>query len=86
MSSSPLVTKLVLFATAAVHPDGTSEYNAHNLYGTSMARHFHNTYKDVSGKRTFLLTRCEHMHSLTPLQSCYLRHIIHVLHCRSSGC
>lgn len=41
----------------AAHPDGTSEYNAHNLYGTSMARHFHNTYKDVSGKRVFLLTR-----------------------------
>lgn len=48
----------------AAHPDGTLEYNAHNLYGTSMARHFHNTYKDITGKRVFLLTRyacrCSH--------------------------
>lgn len=39
------------------HPDGTLEYNVHNLYGTSMARHFHNTYRDITGKRVFLLTR-----------------------------
>lgn len=50
--SVPLVS-----CCAAAHPDGTLEYNAHNLYGTSMARHFHNTYRDVSGKRVFLLTR-----------------------------
>jgi len=40
------------------HPDGTLEYDAHNLYGTSMARHFYNTYKQVSSNRPFMLTRC----------------------------
>jgi alpha-glucosidase (family GH31 glycosyl hydrolase) len=68
MPSTPLVANLVLFPPAAVHPDGTSEYNAHNLYGTSMARHFHNTYKDVAGKRTFLLTRCGLLNTDTALQ------------------
>ena len=54
---SALDAQLTSTCAGAAHPDGTSEYDAHNLYGTSMARHFHNTYKDVSGKRTFLLTR-----------------------------
>jgi hypothetical protein len=61
-------TRLGLFAMkhvccvccCAAHPEGTREYDAHNLYGTAMARHFHDTYRDVSGKRTFLLTRCDH--------------------------
>lgn len=52
---SPLDMKSI--SVTATHPDGTLEYNAHNLYGTSMARHFHNTYRDVSGKRVFMLTR-----------------------------
>jgi alpha-glucosidase (family GH31 glycosyl hydrolase) len=42
----------------AVHADGTTEYDAHNLYGTTMAMRFHEAFTGITGKRPFILSRC----------------------------
>ncbi|WIA20052.1 hypothetical protein OEZ85_005917 [Tetradesmus obliquus] len=41
----------------AVHADGTTEYDAHNLYGTTMAMRFHAAFTAITGKRPFILSR-----------------------------
>lgn len=42
---------------ATVHADGTTEYDAHNLYGTTMAMRFHAAFTAITGKRPFILSR-----------------------------
>ncbi|KAF8062769.1 alpha-glucosidase [Scenedesmus sp. PABB004] len=42
---------------SAKHANGAREYDAHNLYGTSMAWAHYNSVAEVTGKRPFLLTR-----------------------------
>lgn len=42
---------------SALHANGAREYDAHNLYGTSMALEHHKAVIDITGKRPFLLTR-----------------------------
>lgn len=46
-----------IVAAAAEHADGTTEYDAHNLYGTSMAQRHYEAAVAVTNKRPFLLTR-----------------------------
>jgi hypothetical protein len=45
-------------AVDAVHANGATEYDAHNLFGASMAMQHYQAMVDVTGKRPFLLTRC----------------------------
>jgi alpha-glucosidase (family GH31 glycosyl hydrolase) len=42
----------------AEHADGTREYDAHNLYGTTMAMRSNPAATEVIGKRPFFLLRC----------------------------
>jgi alpha-glucosidase (family GH31 glycosyl hydrolase) len=42
---------------AAVHADGTLEYDAHNLFGTAMGKAHYQAVLAVTGKRPFLLSR-----------------------------
>eukprot|EP00877_Chromochloris_zofingiensis_P010438 jgi/Chrzof1/5648/Cz16g10050.t1 len=44
-------------AANAVHYNGVPEYNAHNIYGLSMAKVTYDTLISVTGKRPFVLSR-----------------------------
>jgi hypothetical protein len=41
----------------AVYADGTTEYNAHNLFGTAMTMHTHEAAVEVMGRRPFMMVR-----------------------------
>lgn len=43
--------------TPAGHFDGSTEYNAHNLFGTAMAATHYPVVANITGKRPFLLSR-----------------------------
>lgn len=47
----------MLHCSPAVHADGSTEYDAHNLYGTTMAMRFHAAFTAITGKRPFILSR-----------------------------
>jgi hypothetical protein len=54
-----------------VHTNGAREYDVHNLYGTAMALEHHAAVEKITGKRPFLLTRCENNKNLGhPRLSC----------------
>lgn len=42
---------------AAVHADGAKEYDAHNLFGTTMAMQSNKAATEVIGKRPFFILR-----------------------------
>jgi hypothetical protein len=41
----------------AVYADGTTEYNAHNLFGTAMTMRTHAAAVEVMGRRPFVMVR-----------------------------
>jgi alpha-glucosidase (family GH31 glycosyl hydrolase) len=47
----------VLLLWLAVYADGTTEYDAHNLFGTAMTMHTHAAAVDIMGKRPFMMVR-----------------------------
>jgi alpha-glucosidase (family GH31 glycosyl hydrolase) len=47
-----------LSCACAEHADGAREYDAHNLFGTTMAMRNSKAATAVMGKRPFLLLRC----------------------------
>ncbi|KAL6010905.1 NAD(P)H-dependent D-xylose reductase (XR) [Asimina triloba] len=54
-SHVPLGYKTI--ATSAVHYNGILEYNAHSIYGFSMAIATHDALQSLTGKRPFVLSR-----------------------------
>jgi alpha-glucosidase (family GH31 glycosyl hydrolase) len=48
-----------VISPAALHADGTREYDAHNLYGTNMAIAHWDSVARTTGKRPFLVSRCD---------------------------
>jgi len=41
----------------AVRHGGVREYDSHNLFGTAMAHDHFKAFKEITGKRPFLLSR-----------------------------
>lgn len=57
----------------AGHADGTREYNAHNLYGTAMAKSHYEAITEITGKRPFMILRY-----FLPLRTPHRIHCSHI--------
>lgn len=54
----PLLCCCLSINPSTAHANGMRHYDTHNLFGTGMAMNHHASFKAVTGKRPFLLSRC----------------------------